>query len=87
MRAASALIIAPAQVKILEHFKERGALALGMSSAMQFACASIAISLVALFHNSALSGLIGVSVMFLCQRLSLCENYAYCLRNEAIEPQ
>ena len=27
---ASALIIAPAQVKILEHFKERGALALGI---------------------------------------------------------
>lgn len=71
MRAASALIIAPAQVKILEHFKERGALALGMSSAMQFACASIAISLVALFHNSALSGLIGVSVMFFVPTLIL----------------
>lgn len=64
MRAASALIIAPAQVKILEHFKERGALALGMSSAMQFTCASIAISLVAIFHSSALYGLIGVSIMF-----------------------
>lgn len=64
MRAASALIIAPAQVKILEHFKERGALALGMSSAMQFTCASIAISSVALFHSSALYGLIGVSIMF-----------------------
>lgn len=71
MRAASALIIAPAQVKILEHFKERGALALGMSSAMQFACASIAISLVALFHNSALSGLIGVSIMFFVPTLIL----------------
>jgi predicted MFS family arabinose efflux permease len=64
MRAASALIIAPAQVKILEHFQERGVLALGLSSAMQFTCASLATSLVAVFYSNALYGLLGVSAMF-----------------------
>lgn len=64
MRAASALIIAPAQVKILEHFKERGALALGLSTAAQFACASLAVSLVALFHYSPLYSLLGVTIIF-----------------------
>jgi DHA1 family bicyclomycin/chloramphenicol resistance-like MFS transporter len=64
MRAASALIIAPAQVKILEHFKERGALALGLSTAAQFACASIAVSLVAIYHNLPLYSLIVVTIIF-----------------------
>ena len=64
MRAASALIIAPAQVRILEHFKERGALALGLSTAVQFGCASLAVSLVAIFHQTALLSLVGVTVLF-----------------------
>lgn len=64
MRAASALIIAPSQVKLLEHFKERGALALGLSTATQFTCASLAVSLVAIFHNLPLYSLIGVTIIF-----------------------
>ena len=64
MRAASALIIAPAQVRILEHFKERGALALGLSTAAQFGCASLAVSLVAIFHQTALLSLVGVTIIF-----------------------
>ena len=49
IRIASALIINPTQIKIVNHFKERGALALGIAISLQFGIAGAAATVVGLF--------------------------------------
>ena len=54
MRISSALIINPAQIKIVNHFKEKGALALGLAICLQFGVAGGAAALVGFFSQSEL---------------------------------
>ncbi len=63
MRSASALIITPAQVKLMEHYKDKGGLALGLCYSAEFGLSSFAVCLVALFHNHPLGALIGVTAL------------------------
>ena len=64
MRLASALIIVPAQVELMQHFHEQGAQALGLATCAQFAFASLAITLAGLFHDQPEYGLIIVTAIF-----------------------
>jgi len=48
-RIAAALVINPIQIKITNHFKERGALALGIAICLQFGLAGVAAAVVGLF--------------------------------------
>lgn len=64
MRLASALIIVPAQVELMQHFHEQGAQTLGLATCAQFAFASLAITLVGLFHDQPGYGLIIVTAIF-----------------------
>ncbi len=64
MRLASALIIVPAQVELMQHFHEQGAQALGLATCAQFAFASLAITLAGLFHDQPGYGLIIVTAIF-----------------------
>lgn len=64
MRLASALIIVPAQVELMQHFHEQGAQALGLATCAQFAFASLAITLAGLFHEQPGDGLIIVTAIF-----------------------
>jgi len=64
MRLASALIIVPAQVELMQHFHEQGAQALGLATCAQFAFASLAITLAGLFHDQPGYGLIMVTAIF-----------------------
>ena len=48
-RIAAAFIINPIQIKITNHFKERGALALGIAICLQFGTAGVAAAVVGLF--------------------------------------
>lgn len=63
MRGGSALIIAPTQVKLLEEAKEQGALAVGLAQFTQFALSSIAASLVVMFHEVPLAGMVIMTVI------------------------
>lgn len=63
MRGGSALIIAPTQVKLLEEAKEQGALAVGLAQFTQFALSSITASLVVMFHDIPLTGMIVMTVI------------------------
>ena len=64
MRLASAFIIVPAQVELMQHFHEQGAQALGLATCAQFALASLAITLAGLFHEQPAHGLIVVTAIF-----------------------
>jgi len=58
MRAGSALIISPAQVRLIEHAGAQSALAVGLAQFVQFTLSSLAVSLVVLFHSIPLAGLL-----------------------------
>lgn len=64
MRAANALINPPTQIRIMSHFNQDSAQALGLNMCLGFTLSSCAISLVTLFANQPLTGLILVSGFF-----------------------
>lgn len=65
-RIASALIINPTQIKIVNHFKERGALAIGIAICLQFAVAGGAATLVGQFTQpQLLSGFVCLTALCL----------------------
>lgn len=58
MRGGSGLIIAPVQVKLVEQIPSKSAFAVGLAQFIQFGLSSIAVSIVVLFHNNPLFGML-----------------------------
>lgn len=64
MRAANALINPPTQIRIMSHFNQDSAQALGLNMCLGFTLSSGAISLVTMFSHQPLLGLVLVSGFF-----------------------
>ena len=64
MRSSNALINPPTQIRIMSHFEQNSAQALGLNMCIGFAVSSLAISLVTLFAHQPLTGLVLVSGFF-----------------------
>lgn len=64
MRASNALINPPTQIRIMSHFEQNSAQALGLNMCIGFAVSSLAILLVTLFAHQPLTGLVLVSGFF-----------------------
>ncbi|MBX9868030.1 MAG: MFS transporter, partial [Burkholderiales bacterium] len=64
MRASNALINPPTQIRIMSHFEQNSAQALGLNMCIGFAVSSLAILLVTLFAHQPLMGLVLVSGFF-----------------------
>lgn len=64
MRSSNALINPPTQIRIMSHFEQNSAQALGLNMCIGFTVSSLAISLVTLFAHQPLTGLVLVSGFF-----------------------
>jgi DHA1 family bicyclomycin/chloramphenicol resistance-like MFS transporter len=64
MRSSNALINPPTQIRIMSHFEQNSAQALGLNMCIGFVVSSLAILLVTLFAHQPLTGLVLVSGFF-----------------------